>query len=100
MIETAKKRLADLVAEAQRSGLRARFAVGLANEPAMEIIRIAEGEKADLIVVATHGMSAWRRLAFGSVTEKIVRTADCPVLVLRERSNAPEPLRGANRARK
>jgi nucleotide-binding universal stress UspA family protein len=87
LIESAKRQLKDLAAEAQRSGLRARYIVGLANEPAMEILRIAEAEKADLILIATHGMSGWRRLAFGSVTEKVVRTADCPVLVLREQPN-------------
>jgi len=50
----------------------------------MEILRTAEHENADLIVIATHGMTGWRRLAFGSVTDKVVRTADCPVLVLRK----------------
>ena len=49
----------------------------------MEIIRVAESEKADLIVIATHGLTGWRRLAFGSVTDKLVRTAACSVLVLR-----------------
>ena len=37
----------------------------------------------DLIVIATHGMTGWHRLAFGSVAEKVVRMAGCPVLVLR-----------------
>ena len=49
----------------------------------MEITRVAESEKADLIVIATHGLTGWRRLAFGSVTDKLVRTAACSVLVLR-----------------
>lgn len=38
---------------------------------------------ADLIVIATHGMTGWHKLAFGSVTDKVVRLATCPVLVLR-----------------
>src|SRR5215510_2155504 len=42
LIENAKKQLKDLVDKARRAGLRARLVVGLANEPAMEIIRIAE----------------------------------------------------------
>jgi hypothetical protein len=55
---------------------------------ALEILRIADAEHADLIVIATHGRTGLRRLAFGSVTEKIVRTADCPVLVLRKNAAA------------
>jgi Universal stress protein family len=47
----------------------------------MEILRTADAERVDLIVIATHGLTGWRRLAFGSVTDKIVRTADCPVRV-------------------
>jgi nucleotide-binding universal stress UspA family protein len=46
-----------------------------------------------LIVIATFGKTGWRRLAFGSVTEKIVRLASCPVLVVRgieERIRAEE----------
>ena len=45
---------------------------------------MAEAEGIDLIVIATHGMTGPRHLAFGSVAEKVVRTAGCPVLVLRK----------------
>ena len=83
LIESAKTRLQKLAEKLGKEGVRARIAVGLANDAAMEIIRIAESEQADLIVIATHGMTGWRRLAFGSVTDKVVRTAECPVLVLR-----------------
>ena len=92
----AEKRLNDLVNKLAAKGLKARFELGTANDVAMEIIRIGEHNKADLIVIATHGMTGWHRLAFGSVTEKVVRLAPLPVLVLRadaERqtnSSAPE----------
>ncbi len=39
---------------------------------------------ADLVVIATHGESGWRRFLFGSVAEKVVRTAPCPVLTVNE----------------
>jgi universal stress protein A len=52
-------------------------------DPANEIVRIADQESADLIVIATFGKTGWRRLAFGSVTEKVVRLANCPVLTVR-----------------
>ena len=88
LIKDAQQRLDDLAAKAKKKGLQARTAVGQANDAAMEIVRTAEQEKADLIVMATHGMTGWRRLAFGSVTDKVVRTADCPVLVLRKNAAA------------
>ena len=49
----------------------------------MEIVRLAEHNNVDLVVIATHGMTGWRRLAFGSVAEKVLRLAGCPVLLLR-----------------
>ena len=88
LITSSKQRLADIAAKLQQAGVRARSAVTLSNDPAMEIVRTAESEKADLIVIATHGITGWRRLAFGSVTDKLVRTASCSVLVLRAESAA------------
>jgi nucleotide-binding universal stress UspA family protein len=84
LIQNAEQELQDLAKQVRERGPQARTAVGLANDAAMEILRTAEQEKADLIVIATHGMTGWRRLAFGSVTDKVVRTAECPVLVLRK----------------
>jgi len=51
-------------------------------EAAPEILRIAQQEHADLIVIASHGLRGWRRLVFGSVAEKVVRQAACPVLTI------------------
>jgi nucleotide-binding universal stress UspA family protein len=51
--------------------------------PAAEILRVAEERKASLIVIATHGRTGLRRLALGSVAERVVREAPCPVLVVR-----------------
>jgi nucleotide-binding universal stress UspA family protein len=82
----AQNRLEELVRKISGSGLQARSVVGTANDVSMELLRIAEHNNADLIVIATHGMSGWRKLAFGSVTEKVVRLATCPVLVLRSQS--------------
>ena len=48
-----------------------------------EIVRIAEKEKLDLIVISTHGETGFRHLIFGSVAEKVVRHAQCPVLTIR-----------------
>jgi nucleotide-binding universal stress UspA family protein len=62
-------------------GLRPRTAIGT-GDAADEIVRLAGAEAADLIVIATHGLTGWRHLIFGSVAEKIIRLADRPVLVV------------------
>ena len=51
-------------------------------DAADEIVRLAKDESADLIVIATHGLTGWRHLIFGSVAEKVIRHADRPVLVI------------------
>ena len=51
-------------------------------QPADEIARVAEEVCADLIVIATHGATGWRRLVFGSVTAKVMQQAKCPVLTV------------------
>lgn len=60
-----------------------RTMVGHGN-PAREIVRAAQEEETDLIVIATHGLTGLKHLVFGSVAERVVRTACCPVLTLRE----------------
>jgi nucleotide-binding universal stress UspA family protein len=51
--------------------------------PASEILRIAEEQKASVIVIATRGRAGLLRLALGSVAERVIREAPCPVLVVR-----------------
>jgi nucleotide-binding universal stress UspA family protein len=65
--------------------------------PYRQIAEIAAAEKVDLIVMATHGRTGLSHLFLGSVTERVVRTAPCPVLTLRasrgsvqERPTGPE----------
>ena len=53
--------------------------IGLAAD---EIVRLAHDENADLIVIATHGRTGWRHMVFGSVAERVTRTAQRPVLVV------------------
>jgi nucleotide-binding universal stress UspA family protein len=48
-----------------------------------EILRIAEEEKCNLIVLGTHGRSGLGRLLMGSVAEQVVRKASCPVLTVK-----------------
>jgi nucleotide-binding universal stress UspA family protein len=50
--------------------------------PYKNIVEKAESEKADLIVMSTHGRTGFDHLMLGSVTEKVVAHAPCPVLVV------------------
>jgi nucleotide-binding universal stress UspA family protein len=81
--DAAAKRLADLAATLAPKNVKARTEMGTANDVGMELVRIAEHEHADMIIIATHGMTGWHKIAFGSVAEKVVKLASCPVLVLR-----------------
>lgn len=51
--------------------------------PYQEIIKKAEEDEVDLIVLGTHGRSGMEHLLLGSVAERVVRTASCPVLTVR-----------------
>jgi nucleotide-binding universal stress UspA family protein len=84
----AVARLKELTSKLTEKGLKVRSETGTANDVGMEIIRIAEHNNVDLIVIATHGMTGWHRLAFGSVAEKVVRLVTCPVLLLRAEAAA------------
>jgi len=53
---------------------------------AKAIVQLATDISADLVVVGTHGRTGFDRLMFGSVAEKVVRTAPCPVLTVRPKS--------------
>jgi nucleotide-binding universal stress UspA family protein len=53
-------------------------------EAAHEIVEYAKRKETDLIVIATHGHTGWRHLMFGSVTEKVVRLANHPVLTIHQ----------------
>ena len=62
--------------------------------PAEEIVQLAEEERADLIVMGTHGRTGLRRMIMGSVAEAVVRRAPCPVFTLKQPIGAeavPEP---------
>lgn len=51
--------------------------------PWSEIVNTARALKRDAIVIATHGYTGWKHVLMGSTTERVVRHASCPVLVVR-----------------
>jgi nucleotide-binding universal stress UspA family protein len=60
----------------------------LRGEPVPLILNMADSLPADLIVMGTHGTSGFQRLLLGSVTEKVLRKATCPVLTVPPRAPA------------
>ncbi|WP_437565399.1 universal stress protein [Sorangium sp. So ce542] len=57
----------------------------LTGDPAREIVWLAAHVDADLIVMGTHGRTGVKRVLLGSVAERVVRTAGCPVCVVRDK---------------
>jgi len=80
--QEAEKKLQALAEEWVPREIRAQTILGH-GDAGNQIVRIAEEQRADLIVITTHGQSGWRHLVFGSVVERVVRTASCPVLTIR-----------------
>ena len=78
--EAALTRLRDLVPEAFRGIWNVEVAVG---RPADAIVRLARELEADLIVMATHGRTGLEHVVLGSVAERVVRLAPCPVLTVK-----------------
>jgi nucleotide-binding universal stress UspA family protein len=78
----AQTRLEDVLPPDERKafGVRSIVKVG---DPLFEIVEYARVERINLIVMGTHGRTGFRHLFLGSVAERVVRTAPCPVLTVR-----------------
>ena len=77
----AEQALRERMAELQLAGAQVAIRFG---DPGHEITEYAADEKADLIVLPSHGRTGLKRLLIGSVAERVIRLAHCPVLVLRK----------------
>lgn len=80
--EEIDRELATLSARAVAADIHPRTIVA-EGIPADAIVRLAQEEGVDLIVISTHGRSGLSRLLLGSTAEKVVRQAPCSVLVVR-----------------
>jgi universal stress protein A len=78
----AQRRLDGSLTLAEREQFKARRVV-LVGDPLSEIVEHATREKVDLVVMGTHGRKGMAHLFLGSVAERVVRTAPCPVLTVR-----------------
>lgn len=80
--EEAEYRLREVAEAATKAGVavETRLEIGI---PVEEIIRVAKGLPADMIIMGTHGRTGVSHALLGSVAEKVVRRAPCPVLTVR-----------------
>jgi nucleotide-binding universal stress UspA family protein len=83
MERAAQRRTEALLNEEDRTLLNATAVTVTHNTPASAIVDYAKTNRVDLIVLGTHGRGALGHLFMGSVAERVVRTAPCPVLAVR-----------------
>jgi nucleotide-binding universal stress UspA family protein len=74
--------LAERVEAARVAGLRARSELRT-GRPHAEIVALATDARADLVVIGTHGRDGLNRALLGSVADRVVHLAPCPVLTVR-----------------
>lgn len=81
--EEARRILREVAGAAGKAGVpvETRIVTGI---PYEEIVGVGKGLPADLIIMGTHGRSGVSHLLLGSVAEKVVRRAPCPVLTVRQ----------------
>ena len=78
----AQKQIRKLVDRAKQAGVRAKGLLldGVAHE---RIARAARAQKADLVVIGTHGRTGFAKLFLGSVASRVLAVSPCPVLTVR-----------------
>jgi universal stress protein A len=78
----AQKQMDGLVAKAKRAGVRVKTLL-VTGVPHERIVQAARSQKADLVVMGTHGRTGLQRFFLGSVAERVVASAGCPVMTVR-----------------
>jgi nucleotide-binding universal stress UspA family protein len=86
--KVARQKLEELARE-QLSGVRYETVLHVSGDPARTILEVEKDVGADLLVMATHGFTGLFHLLLGSLTEKMVREAACPVLSIRQSAEGP-----------
>jgi nucleotide-binding universal stress UspA family protein len=81
--DAAKTRLQALLGDEDRTALHATPVILTSSAPASAIVDYANEARIDLIIMGTHGRGTVAHMLMGSVAERVVRTAPCPVLTVR-----------------
>ena len=83
-LHSAESQMKTALAKAKKAGGRVT-AILSEGVPFEQIVRTAKSKRADLIVIGTHGRTGFSRLFLGSVAERVIQLAPCPVLTVRSR---------------
>lgn len=94
LLKQASAQLVDLKARAERRGIAVttRMATGI---PSEEVITAARAEDSDLIIVGTKGKTGLEHVLLGSIAERVIRGAPCPVLTVRTEPEDTDRVEGA-----
>jgi nucleotide-binding universal stress UspA family protein len=79
----AEGHFAAVTSDLASKGIKVSSCVEEGNDVASNIMEVVDREHADFIVISTHGLTGWHPLVFGSIAEKVVKLAQCPLLLLR-----------------
>jgi len=81
MLSDAQERMANLLKDNSERCPNCTGEVVL-GEPVDKIIEIAQDKRADLIIISTHGAKGLEKILLGSVAERVLKQAHCPVLIM------------------
>jgi len=87
----AERHFAAVTADLTGKGIKVGSSIEVGDDVSSTILEVAEREKADLVVISTHGLTGWHPLVLGSIAEKVMKLVHCPVLLLR----TPKPVSSA-----
>lgn len=86
LFQSAQKKMEELVEQNRESinkaGVKDLTSLVLTGDVTDEILNYAKEQKGDLIIMGTHGYKGLERVMFGSIADKVVKTACCPVLTI------------------
>ncbi len=77
-----QQQVANLLIKVKRARMRVKVLL-LEGEPHQRIVELARKKRADLVVIGTHGRTGLPKFLVGSVAERVVRLAPCPVMTVR-----------------
>jgi nucleotide-binding universal stress UspA family protein len=77
----AKEYLEKTAAGLRKKGLSVEIRMEIGTEPAEKILEVAKEEKADLIIMSTHGRSGFQQWIFGSVAHRLLVHSSVPILM-------------------
>ena len=101
--DAGRRQLEATIRDDDRRELAAKPVLRTFTAAARAIVEYAEEQQIDVIVMGTHGRGGWSRVFMGSVAEKVVRMARCPVLTVRHPEHeflTPDALQVVAQARK